>query len=84
MNTTLWCAQVNQKVDYERQCRRTLAKPDFIASILNFDVDQLVQNFHVAATVDDKYLGGVACLQDHTGVFVGCEKVLCCAFYIYV
>ena len=34
---------VNQKVDYERQCRRTLAKNDLIASILNFDADSLVE-----------------------------------------
>ena len=39
------CPTVNvgQKVDYERQCRRTLARSDLIATILNFDVEVLAQ-----------------------------------------
>jgi len=51
---------VGQRVDYERQVRRTLAKADLIASILNFDVALLSQNPHIAEAVEQNYLGGVA------------------------
>ena len=42
----------------QRQCRRTLARNDLIPTILNFDVDSLVQHQHVAAAVEQNYLGG--------------------------
>jgi hypothetical protein len=42
----------------QRQCRRTLARSDLIPTILNFDVDSLVQHQHVAAAVEQNYLGG--------------------------
>ena len=48
MHLILNCPTVNvgQKVDYERQCRRTLARNDLIPTILNFDVEALVQVSH--------------------------------------
>ena len=42
----------------QRQCRRTLARSDLIPTILNFDVDSLVQHQHVATAVEQNYLGG--------------------------
>lgn len=51
---------VGQKVDYERQVRRTLSRSDLIPTILNFDVKLLAQNPQVAEAVDQNYLGGTA------------------------
>ena len=47
---------VTQKLDYERQCRRTLGRSDLISSILNYDSAQLAQQPLVAQYVRDNYL----------------------------
>jgi hypothetical protein len=48
---------VNQKVDYERQCRRTLASGDLIPAIINFDVALLGEKPQVVGAIEKNYLG---------------------------
>ena len=48
---------VNQKVDYERQCRRTLSSCDLIPAIINFDVALLGEKPQVVGAIEKNYLG---------------------------